>query len=153
LLFAYATRASANGFKDNVLNMDSNDINTHVGKQLRARRTMLGLSQEAVGKGIGVASQQVQKYEKGTNVMNAIRMYEFAQFLKVPVAYFYEGLESATTSKSYGFAEERESFDSEEKTASDRETLEVLKSFKRIKDHATRKRVADLLRTLSLKGI
>ncbi len=119
---------------------------------------MLGLSQEAVGKGIGVASQQVQKYEKGTNVMNAIRMYEFAQFLKVPVAYFYEGLEPASAGKktaeaAYGFAEERETFDEENKSASDRETLEVLKSFKRIKDHASRKRIADLLRTLSLKGI
>lgn len=119
---------------------------------------MLGLSQEAVGKGIGVASQQVQKYEKGTNVMNAIRMYEFAQFLKIPVAYFYEGLENTATSKknaeaAYGFAENRESFDDERTSASDRETLEVLKSFKRLKDHATRKRIADLLRTLSLKDI
>jgi transcriptional regulator with XRE-family HTH domain len=137
--------------------MTSPDINLHIGKQLRARRTMMGLSQEAVGKGIGVAPQQVQKYEKGTNVMNAIRMYEFAQFLKVPVAYFYEGLEQygqqGKPSYASGFAEDAETFEGEYKTASDRETLEVLKSFKRIKDHAVRKRMADLLRTIALKEI
>ncbi len=135
--------------------MTTNDINLHVGKQLRARRTMMGLSQEALGKAIGVASQQVQKYEKGTNVMNAIRMFEFAQCLKVPVAYFYEGLETGLGAKSAssGFAEEHTAFDGEFKAATDRETLEVLKSFKRIKDHALRKRVADLLRTISIKEI
>ena len=35
----------------------------HVGKRLRLRRTILGLSQEAIGNAIGVTSfQQVQKY-------------------------------------------------------------------------------------------
>lgn len=137
--------------------MAPRDINIHLGKQLRARRTMLGLSQEAIGKGIGVASQQVQKYEKGTNVMNAIRLYEFAQFLRVEVAYFYEGLEQADmavkSAAGAGFSEEHTAYEDGTKRASDRETLEVLKSFKRIQDHALRKRVADLLRTLSLKDI
>ena len=128
-------------------------INLHVGQRLRMRRTMLGLSQEAVGNGVGVASQQVQKYEKGTNVMNAIRLYEFAQFLKVPVAYFYEGLDATGKVEPEGFAEESAAFGSDFKAATDRETLEVLKSFKRIKDHLLRKRVADMLRAMSLKDI
>lgn len=125
-------------------------INLHVGQRLRMRRTMLGLSQEAVGNGVGVASQQVQKYEKGTNVMNAIRLYEFAQFLKVPVAYFYEGLDSAKDSE---VAEVSQTPAGDFKAATDRETLEVLKSFKRIKDHLLRKRIADMLRAMSLKDI
>lgn len=133
------------------------DINKHVGKQLRTRRTMLGLSQEAVGKGIGVASQQVQKYEKGTNAMNAARLWEFAEFLKVPVAYFFEGLDHygsrSKNAKVTGVAEQVAEFEFEEKTASDRESIEAIKSFRRIKDHALRKRVADLLRTMSLKDI
>ena len=128
-------------------------INLHVGQRLRARRVMLGLSQEAVGNGVGVASQQVQKYEKATNVMNAIRLYEFAQFLKVPIAYFYEGLEGIKESEQSGFAEEKAQFNANFKAATDRETLEVLKSFKRIKDHLLRKRIADMLRAMSLKDI
>lgn len=140
----------------NGVRMTGNHINIHVGKRLRERRTMLGLSQEAVGDGVGVASQQVQKYEKGTNVMNAIRLYEFAQFLKVPVAYFYEGLEETDGRKAQlitGVAEEAGEFEGEFKGATDREALELLKSFKRIRDHATRKRVSDLVRTISIKGI
>lgn len=131
----------------------SQAINLHVGQRLRMRRTMLGLSQEAVGNGVGVASQQVQKYETGTNVMNAIRLYEFAQFLKVPVAYFYEGLDAPGKQEQEGFAEENATFGGEFKAATDRETLEVLKSFKRIKDHLLRKRIADMLRAMSLKDI
>lgn len=132
------------------------DINKHVGKQLRARRTMLGLSQEAVGNGIGVASQQVQKYEKGTNAMNAARLCEFAEFLKVPIAYFFEGIEQVGTrskGKSNGISESAADMEYEGRTASDREAIEAMKSFRRIKDHALRKRVADLLRTMSLKEL
>ncbi|HEU5048424.1 MAG TPA: helix-turn-helix transcriptional regulator [Rickettsiales bacterium] len=135
--------------------MAHEDINRHVGKQLRTRRTMLGLSQEAVGNGIGVASQQVQKYEKGTNAMNAARLCEFAEFLKVPVAYFFEGIEQPgirTKGKTSGAMENSADFE-EGKTASDREAIEAMKSFRRIKDHALRKRVADLLRTMSLKEL
>lgn len=139
--------------------MNEQDLITHIGKRLRLRRTMLGLSQEDVGNGIGVASQQVQKYEKGTNVVNAVRLYEFSQYLKVPVAYFFDGVEESAPEKKKakavfaGLAEESVEFEGEYKATSDRETLEVIKSFKRIKDHALRKRVADLLRALSLKDI
>lgn len=126
-------------------------INLHVGQRLRMRRTMLGLSQEAVGNGVGVASQQVQKYEKGTNVMNAIRLYEFAQFLKVPVAYFYDGLDASGKAPVAMPQEKEDGIDY--KVATDRETLEVLKSFKRIRDHLLRKRIADMLRAVSLKDI
>lgn len=130
--------------------MTENKINAHVGNQLRRRRMMMGLSQEAVGKGVGVAAQQVQKYEKGANVMSVVRLYEFAEFLKVPVEYFYDGLSHSAAAK---FSEDSESFDHEIGGASDRETLEVLKSFKRIRDRSLRKRIADLLRTMSLKNI
>jgi transcriptional regulator with XRE-family HTH domain len=130
-------------------------VNLHVGMQLRRRRMMLGLSQEALGNGVGVAAQQVQKYEKGANVMSAVRMFEFAEFLRVPVAYFYEGLQVQQKNKASGpgFAEDSEIFSNELDGASDRETLEVLKSFKRIKDRTLRKRIADLLRIMSLKDI
>src|SRR5277367_1628390 len=86
--------------------MTKQDVDTHVGKRLRLRRTMMGLSQEAVAKAVGITFQQVQKYEKGANAMNANRLYEFAQFMHVPVAYFFEGLESSSaTTPAAGFAE------------------------------------------------
>jgi transcriptional regulator with XRE-family HTH domain len=127
------------------------NINLHVGQQLRACRVGLGLSQEAVGKAIGMASQQVQKYEKGINSMNTKRIYEFALFLKVPVAYFFEGLPNAAGGLS--ISRVRRASSGGAAIASDRESLEILKSFKEIRDYAVRKRLADLLRSLSLKEI
>ena len=125
------------------------NVNLHVGQKLRARRVALGLSQQAVGKAMGMASQQVQKYEKGVNAMNAKRLYDFARFLKVPVAYFFEGLDRYASSGAAAWTANVGGVNA----ASDRESLEVLKSFKRIKDYALRKRVADLLRSMSLKNI
>jgi transcriptional regulator with XRE-family HTH domain len=122
------------------------DIDMHIGKRLRQRRTMMGLSQEAVARAVGITFQQVQKYEKGSNAMNARRLYEFAHFMSVPVAYFFDGLEQAGT--AVGFAEsEAEAFD--HKRVSDRESLEMMKAFKRIKEQVIRKRLADLVRAVA----
>ena len=60
--------------------MPAQRIDQLVGKRLRLRRTMLGLSQERLAKANGVTFQQIQKYEKGSNGMNARRLYQFAQF-------------------------------------------------------------------------
>ena len=37
-------------------------VDIHVGRRLRLKRTILGLSQESVGKEIGVTFQQIQKH-------------------------------------------------------------------------------------------
>ena len=44
--------------------MTANKIDEHVGKRLRLRRSILGLSQEELAKTLGITFQQVQKYEK-----------------------------------------------------------------------------------------
>jgi transcriptional regulator with XRE-family HTH domain len=132
--------------------MSKQDIDTHVGKRLRMRRTILGLSQEAVAKAVGITFQQVQKYEKGTNAMNANRLYEFGQFMHVPVAYFFDGLErpgSATSGAPAELAEEPAAFDHNHKNVSDRESLEMMKAFKRIHQQVIRKRLADLVRAVA----
>ena len=128
--------------------MVKHDVDAHVGKRLRMRRTVLGLSQEMAAKAVGITFQQVQKYEKGANAMNAKRLYAFAQFMQVPVAYFFEGLENPT-SDSTGFSEEGEKFVHNTKMVSDRESLELMKAFKRIKVQTVRKRISDLVRAIA----
>jgi transcriptional regulator with XRE-family HTH domain len=49
------------------------------------------MSQERLGKEIGVSFQQVQKYENGTNRIGAGRLAEISKVLDVPVAYFFTG--------------------------------------------------------------
>jgi transcriptional regulator with XRE-family HTH domain len=126
------------------------DVDAHVGKRLRLRRTMMGLSQESVAKAVGITFQQVQKYEKGSNAMNSSRLYEFARFMNVPVAYFFEGLDlSGEAGRQAGFGEgSAENFE-HRGAVSDRESLEMMKAFKRIKEHVIRKRLADMVRAIA----
>ncbi len=131
--------------------MTKHDIDGYVGKRLKQRRTIMGLSQEAVAKAVGITFQQVQKYEKGSNAMNASRLFEFSRFMNVPVAYFFEDIEQSSSphKMSSGFAEAPALEFNNDNMASDRESLEMMKSFKRIKNPVVRKRIADLLRAIS----
>ena len=69
-------------------------FNTHMGKRLRMRRLSLGLTQTKVANAINVTFQQIQKYEKGTNGVSSSRLMQLANFLKVPITYFYEDFAS-----------------------------------------------------------
>src|SRR5260221_2276033 len=68
-----------------------NPTDKHVGSRVRMRRMMLSMSQEKLGGALGLTSQQVQKYEKGTNRIGASRLQQISQILQVPVAFFFEG--------------------------------------------------------------
>jgi transcriptional regulator with XRE-family HTH domain len=66
------------------------NFNKHLGAKLRTRRLALGLTQTKVAQAINVTFQQIQKYEKGTNGISSLRIMQLANFLKVPVVYFFE---------------------------------------------------------------
>ncbi len=69
--------------------MEAN-FNRHLGSKLRMRRLALGLTQTKVAQAINVTFQQIQKYEKGTNGISSLRVMQLANFLKVPIVYFFE---------------------------------------------------------------
>jgi transcriptional regulator with XRE-family HTH domain len=64
----------------------------YVGARIRERRIMAGLSQQQLGKLLGITYQQAHKYERGVNRISAGRLFAVAQALNVPVAWFFEGL-------------------------------------------------------------
>jgi len=66
------------------------NFNKHLGIKLKNRRLGLGLTQTKVANAINVTFQQIQKYEKGTNGVSSIRLLQLANYLKVPVNYFFE---------------------------------------------------------------
>ena len=70
------------------------NFNRHLGSKLRMRRLALGLTQTKVAQAINVTFQQIQKYEKGTNGISSLRIMQLANFLKVPVVYFFENYPS-----------------------------------------------------------
>jgi len=78
------------------------NFNRHLGSKLRMRRLALGLTQTKVAQAINVTFQQIQKYEKGTNGISSLRIMQLANFLKVPVVYFFEeypGYDTANINK------------------------------------------------------
>ena len=65
-----------------------------IGRRLRTRRRLLGLTQAAVGEACGLTFQQIHKYESGLMVVSASRLWKLSNALGVPVSYFFEGLPS-----------------------------------------------------------
>ena len=67
-------------------------IDIHVGRRVRIRRKLLGMSQTVLGDLIGLTFQQVQKYERGANRIGASRLFELSQVLDVPVSFFFDDM-------------------------------------------------------------
>ena len=124
-----------------------NPIDIHVGARVRLRRNMLGLSQEKLGEQLGITFQQVQKYEKGTNRIGASRLQEIASILQTPISYFFEDAPNRLAPQP-GLAEEETDkpiFD----FLSSSEGLQLNRAFLRIEDSRVRKRIVDLVKSLS----
>lgn len=67
-------------------------VDIHVGTRVRLRRTLLGLSQSALGQKLGLSFQQVQKYERGANRISASMLHHLAGILDVPVSFLFDDL-------------------------------------------------------------
>ena len=70
----------------------SHPVDIHVGARLRARRTLLGMTQTDLGDAIGLTFQQAQKYERGTNRISASKLFKLCQVLDVPVNFFFDDM-------------------------------------------------------------
>jgi transcriptional regulator with XRE-family HTH domain len=131
----------------------ANAVDAHVGGRVRARRAMLGLSQERLGELLGITFQQIQKYERGANRISAGRLFEIARILDVSVPYFYEGLAEEKPRRSYGFAEDEVPAPTpppkENRAAA--EGRQLLTAFSQISDAKARRQILDLAKGLAAK--
>lgn len=137
------------------------EIDKYVGKRLRLRRTILGLSQDVVGNATRVTFQQIQKYEKGINRISASRLFQLSIFLDVPVGYFFDGLTDLAEyvdcpqNQMGGDGEEfaENSVDADEhKKLTTRKTLELARAFHKITSPVQRKCVFELVKSISKYG-
>lgn len=126
-----------------------NPIDVHVGSRIRLRRTLLGMSQEKLGKAIGLTFQQVQKYERGTNRVGSSRLFQIAKELNVPVSFFFDDM-AGEPQGAPQLAEEAAPF--EANPLANRETLELVRAYQRVTDPALRKRIQDLVKAIAGKG-
>lgn len=124
-----------------------NPIDRHVGLRIRMRRKELGVSQEKLAESIGLTFQQIQKYERAANRVSASKLWEMARALNTSVAYFYEGLGEAPASGSNLPKETVQDF------LMTSEGMELATSFPKIAAPKLRRRILDLVRTLSEEPI
>ena len=74
----------------------SHSADVYVGKRIRQRRLVTGMTQSELAQAVGVKFQQVQKYETGSNRVSASRLWEIAKALDVTISYFFEGIDGGT---------------------------------------------------------
>ena len=128
-----------------------NKIDAHVGKRIRQRRNLLGLTQGDLAEHLDIRYQQAQKYERGQNRVAAGTLYQLSQILQIPVKYFFEDVDSETGPKlaAVGMAEgEQQPFAGDDPLLK-RETMNLVRAYYNIPDEKQRKRVYELIRSLS----
>ncbi len=130
-----------------------NPIDVHVGRRVRQRRNLLGLSQEKLGQAVGLTFQQVQKYERGGNRISASRLYDISVALGAPVSYFFDEMSEEVSNQSPRMISAGLGKSSplaiEQNPMLNRETLELARAYHRIGDIDVRKKILDLVRSLS----
>jgi transcriptional regulator with XRE-family HTH domain len=128
-------------------------VDVHVGKRIRHRRWLLGMTQQQLAEQVGIKFQQIQKYETGANRVSASRLWDIADRLGVPVSFFFEGLAPATAA----LAEQNVRADLPPATPTrlagsdmmgDREAMDLVRTYYAIPENQ-RRRLFDLARVLS----
>ena len=130
-----------------------NAIDIHVGKRVRLRRTLLGMSQEQLGVTLDLTSQQVQKYESGANRISASRLWDISQVLDASIGYFFEDMSSETKSASPRKASislkkiPNDSLESDPMVR--RETLELVRTYYSISEPKVRKQLSEIIKSVA----
>lgn len=133
-----------------------NPVDVHVGKRLRLRRTMLGLSQEKLGEAIGLTFQQVQKYERGTNRIGCSRLFDLSRVLDVDISYFFDEMprdvaNSSPARRQGGWSDrDQAAFEHQHDPMVKRETLELVRAYFKIEDESIRKRLFEITKALAM---
>ncbi len=112
-------------------------IDAHVGQRIRGRRTELGMSQTQVADALGVTFQQVQKYERGANLVGASRLYDLSNILDRPVEYFFEGLTPTPKSEAEGT------------NLRSPETVELVNAYYKVDNPHVRRQILSTIRSIS----
>ena len=120
------------------------DIDLHLGKRLRRRRRLLGLTQQQLANSVGIRFQQIQKYECGANRISATRLWQLSEALETPVGYFYDGLADMAERKHLEADHGGEMF-------SRKETLDLIQAYYQLSERP-RRRLLDLAKSLNNEG-
>lgn len=116
-------------------------VDVHVGRRIRHRRWVVGMTQQNLAERVGIKFQQIQKYETGANRVSASRLWDIADALGVDISFFFEGL---------GEPEEQRASEGAMPSdlLGDKEALDLVRSYYAIPENQ-RRRLFELARVLS----
>ncbi|KNG92553.1 helix-turn-helix domain-containing protein [Pseudaestuariivita atlantica] len=115
-------------------------VDVHVGKRIRHRRWLVGMTQQQLAEKVGIKFQQIQKYETGANRVSASRLWDIADTLDVQIGFFFEGLGNEDDAKV------KDAMPSD--LLGDKEALDLVRSYYAIPENQ-RRRLFELARVLS----
>lgn len=118
-------------------------VDVHVGKRIRQRRWLIGMTQQKLADMVGIKFQQIQKYETGANRVSASRLWDIGEAMGVPVAFFFDGLQSEQEAKPKDVASLVPA-----DLLSDKEAMDLVRSYYSIPENQ-RRRLFELARVLS----
>ncbi|MEM9549534.1 MAG: helix-turn-helix transcriptional regulator [Pseudomonadota bacterium] len=121
-------------------------VDVHVGKRVRHRRWLVGMTQQQLAERVGIKFQQIQKYETGANRISASRLWDIADALDVPVSFFFEGLQGDDAPAETVAAEGKSMVPPD--LMGDKEALDLVRSYYAIPENQ-RRRLFELARVLS----
>ena len=113
-------------------------VDVHVGKRIRHRRWLIGMTQQQLAEQVGIKFQQIQKYETGANRVSASRLWDIAEALDVPVSFFFDGISDGKLADA----------DTPSDLMGDKEALDLVRSYYAIPENQ-RRRLFELARVLS----
>lgn len=131
---------------------NNNAIDVHVGRRVRMRRTLLGMSQEQLGEALSITFQQVQKYERGSNRVSASRLWDIGQILDAPVSFFFEDMSDDTMDHSPRKMKTGDAAnvgDAPLDPMARRETLELVRAYYQITNAGVRKRITEMVKAVA----
>jgi transcriptional regulator with XRE-family HTH domain len=116
-------------------------VDVHVGKRIRHRRWLAGMTQQQLAESVGIKFQQIQKYETGANRVSASRLWDIAASMDVNVGFFFEGMDATAQGGQAVTAGPAD-------LLGDKEALDLVRSYYAIPENQ-RRRLFDLARVLS----
>lgn len=126
-----------------------NPIDVHVGRRIKTRRLVRGLTQDELAKAVDLSFQQVQKYERGANRVSAGRLYELAKALSVPIQYFFDEYADPDLGEASEDAlrDEHRDFEGVDRMGG-AELSELVRAFCRLQDPSLRRSIMQLVLSL-----
>lgn len=121
-------------------------IDVFVGRRVRARRQVMGMTQETLAETLDISFQQVQKYERGANRISASRLAKIAITLDAPISSFFDGVAELDALTPDGGT----SLQSLNVILGEAQGGELIEAFLYIRSGVVRRKIVDLVREISI---